>query len=290
MLNTYIIEGGIGKCLAFSSIIELLVEKNKEQIQIYTPYHEVFGNNPNVKWVFDSTTIPLGDKRILESDNIIYCEPYKTNFIKGEEHIIERYCKLTGVDYNEKLRPRMFTDHIKENVDKLIDELNINKRYMFVQFTGGQPPSNNNIDNVPYSSTDIGRNYSYWLAQTVVDKLKQDDPERTIIHFGFPNEPKYNGAEMLKGSFAFWHELLKGAEGFIGIDSSLNHMAASARVKGVVVWGSTRFNQFGYSENTNINCYMQDVWNENKFNSQDPRNSMVDPDKIVSLYKEKINA
>jgi ADP-heptose:LPS heptosyltransferase len=84
-----------------------------------------------------------------------------------------------------------------------------------------------------------------------------------------------------------WHEILKDAEGFIGIDSSLQHMSASAKTEGVVIWGSTRFNQFGYSENTNVNFHMEDTWDETKFNGADPRNAMVDPAKVVQLYMEK---
>jgi len=290
MLNTYIIEGGIGKCVTFSAIIDALVEKNKNQIQVYTPYHEVFGGNPNVKWVFDSNTINLQqDERILNSDNVIYCEPYKTNFIKGQEHIIERYCKLADVEYNENMRPKMYTQHVREEAHKQLRDAEIDGKYMIVQFTGGQPPISTDMSKIVYNSTDAGRNYSHWLSQTVINKLKEDNPSRTIIHFGFPNEPRYENTLMLNTSFAVWHELIKGAEGFIGIDSSLSHMASSAKIKGVVIWGSTRFNQFGYSENTNVNYYMQDNWNETKFNPLDPRNSMVDPEKIVNLYKEKIN-
>jgi hypothetical protein len=33
MLNTYIVEGGIGKCVAFSAIIDALVERDGGPIQ-----------------------------------------------------------------------------------------------------------------------------------------------------------------------------------------------------------------------------------------------------------------
>ena len=44
-MNTYIIEGGIGKQVAFTAIIDALVKKDKEKIQIHSPYVDIFGGN-----------------------------------------------------------------------------------------------------------------------------------------------------------------------------------------------------------------------------------------------------
>jgi len=40
MLNTYVVEGGVGKCTTFSALIPKL--KEKADVQIYTPYKECF--------------------------------------------------------------------------------------------------------------------------------------------------------------------------------------------------------------------------------------------------------
>lgn len=288
MVNTYIVEGGLGKCVSFSAVIDSLVKKDNDKIQIYTPYHEIFANNPKVKLVFDANTINIQDERILSSSNIINCEPYKTNFLKGEEHIIERYCKILGIKYDVEMRPKLFTEYVKQQADKLLEDNQIYGKYMIVQFSGGQSLINK-ITNSVYNNSDPGRNYPFWLAQSLINKLKQDNPDRTILHFGFSNEPRYDNVTMLETAVPIWHEIAKKSEGFIGIDSCLNHLSSSAEMNGVVIWGSTRFNQFGYSNNVNINYYFQDNWEENKFNALDPRNIMVDPDTIMELYKEKIN-
>ena len=83
-------------------IIDALVKKDKDRIQIYSPYVDIFGGNTNIKYALDANTIHQSDKRILESQNICYCEPYKSNYLKGELHIIQSYCKLFGVKYDEK--------------------------------------------------------------------------------------------------------------------------------------------------------------------------------------------
>ena len=56
-MNTYIIEGGIGKQVAFSAIIDALVKKDKEKIQILSPYVDIFGGNTNVKYALDANNI-----------------------------------------------------------------------------------------------------------------------------------------------------------------------------------------------------------------------------------------
>jgi ADP-heptose:LPS heptosyltransferase len=87
------------------------------------------------------------------------------------------------------------------------------------------------------------------------------------------------------------HELLKDAETFVSIDSCLNHFSASAEKHGVVIWGSTRWTQFGYNHNKNLQFHMKDKWEDEKFIDSDPRNNMVEPklviDEFIKLDKTK---
>jgi hypothetical protein len=106
MLNTYVVEGGVGKCTAFSALIPKL--KEKSEVQIYTPYIGCFASNPDVKLVLEQT-LPLQDARIMASDNIFYCEPYKSNFQFGKQHIIESYCEHHGVEYDKSMTPKLYT-------------------------------------------------------------------------------------------------------------------------------------------------------------------------------------
>ena len=79
---------------------------------------------------------------------------------------------------------------------------------------------------------------------------------------------------------------MKDAEGFVSIDSCLNHFSASTEKHGVVIWGSTRWTQFGYSHNKNLQFHMKDKWNEEKFIDSDPRNNMVEPKLVIDEYKK----
>ena len=279
-MNTYIVEGGIGKCVAFSALLPEL--RKKSEVQIYTPYIDCFANNPNVKMAYEST-IPLQDPRIMASDNIYYCEPYKSNFQFGKQHIIESYCEHHGVKYNSSMRPKLYTDHHKESVDKWLKDNEIGK-YIMIQFSGGQPKWN--YDNVQYQNINPNRNYQPFLAQQVVNMLLEEYKDTTIINCVLPNEPHYRGTIRCDLHFSQIHEMLKGAEGFVSIDSCLQHFSASAEKHGVVIWGSTRWTQFGYSHNKNLHFHMGKKWDESKFIDSDPRNNMVDCKIIVDQYKK----
>ena len=281
MLNTYVVEGGVGKCTAFTALIPQL--RKKAEVQIYTPYIDCFANNPDVKLVLEET-LPLQDPRIMASDNIFYCEPYKSNFQFGKQHLIESYCEHHGVQYDKSMLPKLYTEQHKESVDKWLADNKIEK-YIMIQFSGGQAKWNYG-DNVQYTNINPNRNYQPYLAQQLINMLQEEYKDTTIINCVLPNEPHYLGTIRCDLHWAQIHEMLKSAETFVAIDSCLNHFSPSANKKGVVIWGSTRWTQFGYDQNINLQFHMQDKWDETKFNDSDPRNNMVEPRSIIDNLKK----
>jgi ADP-heptose:LPS heptosyltransferase len=281
MLNTYVVEGGVGKCTAFTALIPEL--RKKSEVQIYTPYIDCFAGNPDVKLALEQT-LPLQDPRIMQSDNIYYCEPYKSNFQFGKQHIIESYCEHHGVKYSPSMRPKLYTEQHKESVDKWLKDKEISK-YILIQFSGGQPRAGFNFSN-QYTNINPNRNYQPFLAQQVINYLKEEYKDTTIIDCTLPNEPGYLNTIKCDLHWAQIHELLKNAEGFVSIDSCLQHFSASVEKAGVVIWGSTRWTQFGYSHNKNLHFHMGNRWNESKFIDSDPRNNMVEPKLVIDEYKK----
>lgn len=283
-LDTYIVEGGVGKCLCFTSLLPKLVEKAGEPVQIVTPYIDVFANNPLVKLVFDESSIPLDDPRILESDNIYYSEPYKSNFVKGDDHLIYSYAKAHDVKYDISMRPKMYTDQHKDAAKKWLQDKNITGKYMMVQFTGGQTPINW-MPNQQYVSSNPGRNYPPFFAQSIINAIKEAFPDLTIIDATLPNEQSWQGTVKCDQRYPLVHELLKDAEGFICIDTLLQHMGASVGKSGVVIWGNTRWTQFGWMHNKNMSFHDKNKYNTYyKMTPQDPRNIMVDPQAVLDTY------
>ena len=281
MLNTYVVEGGVGKCVAFTSLIPKL--RKKSEVQIYTPYIDCFAGNPDVKLALEET-LPLQDPRIMASDNIYYSEPYKSNFQFGKQHLIESYCKLHNVDFDKSMKPKIYTDRHKDSVKEWLDKNEI-KKYILIQLSGGQSKWNY-ADGVQYQNINPNRNYQPFLAQQLVNMLLEEYKGTTIINCVLPNEPHYQGTIRCDLHWSQIHEMLKGSEGFVCIDSCLNHFSASAEKHGVVIWGSTRWTQFGYSHNKNLQFHMTDKWIEEKFIDNDPRNNMVEPKLIIDEYKK----
>jgi len=281
MLDTYVVEGGVGKCVAFTSLIPKL--RKKSEVQIYTPYIDCFAGNPNVKLALEET-LPLQDPRIMASDNIYYSEPYKSNFQFGKQHLIESYCELHNVEFDKFMKPKIYTDRHKDSVKEWLDKNEI-KKYILIQLSGGQSKWNY-ADNVQYQNINPNRNYQPFLAQQLVNMLLEEYKDTTIINCVLPNEPHYQGTIRCDLHWSQIHEMLKGSEGFISIDSCLNHFSASAKKHGVVIWGSTRWTQFGYSHNKNLQFHMTDKWIEEKFIDNDPRNNMVEPKLIIDEFKK----
>ena len=281
MLNTYVVEGGVGKCTAFTALIPEL--RKKSEVQIYTPYIDCFAGNPDVKLALEQT-LPIQDPRIMASDNIHYCEPYKSNFQFGKQHIIESYCEHHGVEYDKSMRPKLYTEQHKESVDKWLKDNKIDK-YIMIQFSGGQPKAGFNVNN-QYTNINPNRNYQPFLAQQVVNMLLEEYKDTTIINCVLPNEPHYQGTIRCDLHWAQIHEMLKGSEGFVSIDSCLQHFSASTGTPGVVIWGSTRWTQFGYSHNKNLQFHMGNKWEESKFIDSDPRNNMVEPKIVIDKFKK----
>jgi len=281
MLNTYVVEGGVGKCTAFTALTPEL--RKKSEVQIYTPYIDCFAGNPDVKLALEQT-LPIQDPRIMQSDNIYYCEPYKSNFQFGKQHIIESYCEHHGVKYNPSMKPKLYTEQHKDSVDKWLKDKEIGK-YILIQFSGGQPKWNY-ADGAQYQNINPNRNYQPFLAQQVINMLKEEYKDTTIIDCTLPNEPGYINTIKCDLHWAQIHELLKHAEGFVSIDSCLQHFSASTGTPGVVIWGSTRWTQFGYSHNKNLHFHMGNRWNESKFIDSDPRNNMVEPKLVIDNFKK----
>ena len=281
MLNTYVVEGGVGKCTAFTALIPEL--RKKSEVQIYTPYIDCFAGNPDVKLALEQT-LPIQDPRIMQSDNIYYCEPYKSNFQFGKQHIIESYCEHHGVKYSPSIRPKLYTKQHKDSVDKWLKDKEISK-YILIQFSGGQPRAGFNFSN-QYTNINPNRNYQPFLAQQVINYLKEEYKDTTIIDCTLPNEPGYLNTIKCDLHWAQIHELLKNAKGFVSIDSCLQHFSASVEKAGVVIWGSTRWTQFGYSHNKNLHFHMGNRWNESKFIDSDPRNNMVEPKIVIDNFKK----
>lgn len=253
-MNIYIVKGGIGKHVLFSSMIEKLSEINNEKIIIVSSYPDLFKYHPKVEISVNHHQPGFYDEYIKDTDNnVIYQEPYYSNYVKGKTHILKEWTNLYNIEYKDELLPDIYVDDFSIEECKRFVEMNNN--FIITQFTGGQSPLNLDV-NRPHINMGQIREYPRELAQIVVNKLKDNYPDLTILNYALPNEQSYNleNTISIEAPYLFYVSLLHYAKTYIGVDSSLQHFAANRYNKkiGVVLWGDTSPICLGYNKNMNL--------------------------------------
>jgi len=252
-MNIFIVQGGIGKHVMFSSLIEKLSEKDGKNIMIVSAYPDLFKYHPKVEVSVNFHEAGVYDKYIKDTDNnVIYREPYLSNYVKGKTHFIEELAALLDVEYDNDL-PDIYIDRYAiEEADRFIENF---PNFIVTQFSGGQSPINFDV-NRPFFNNGQIKDYPRELAQGIVDKIHQEYPDYKILNYALPNEQSYNleNTIHIESPYLFYIGLLSRCKSYIAIDSSLQHFAANRYNpnKGVVLWGSTSPECLGYSKNENL--------------------------------------
>lgn len=262
--NLYLIKGGIGKCVLFTAMISKLAARDNNQIVVGSGYPGVFLTNPKVYGTLKGMTpeiiTPVADKFA----DIIFREPYISNYCKGDRHILDEWARLYDIEPFENggyhARPDL---GLNETFLKQSDELKdkIGKKFFIVQWTGGQPPNHfRNNNKYPENYLNNARNVKNY--RDIMLQLAEAFPEHMFLVYALPNEP-VEMPESIRSRIvrAKVHALtyaaaLKHSDGFIALDSSLQHFGAAEQInkKGVVLWGQkTTPETIGYSFHTNLN-------------------------------------
>lgn len=266
--NLYTIKGGIGKCVAFTTLIDRLTDRDGKKIVVGSGFPGVFKFHPKVAATMASITpeaiTPVADK----FDDIVFREPYISAYCKGDRHILDEWARLYGVKppkgggFNS--RPELFLNQsLNDQALKMKDQLG--RRFFIVQWTGGQPPQSfKRTGKYPDNYLIRGRNVKNY--QEIMSELAKAYPEHLFVIYALPNEPVQMAEEIrsrcarAKAPTLAYAALLRHADSFIALDSSLQHFAAARQVdkKGVVLWGQTTTpEQIGYAYHINLNSTEQ---------------------------------
>ena len=256
MPDLHVLDGGVGKHIMFTALVDKLYEKNKQKLVINSAYPEIFTYSP---YVADSRT--MINEIIFDTyynyfrnyDKIFHYDPYKSDFLKGQKHVLKKWAEMYEIEL-ENYRPN-FAINTEREVELLPHIQKINK-FVLLQFTGGQGVMTNH-----YDKNNFGRNYKY--GQDLIYLLQEQYPTHIFIVFGHDNErseyigeTKFNdqgGSPLFKNREDFMI-LSKYCDFFIAIDSALHHMCANRTFnkKGLVLWGTTKPEIFGYPDLTNM--------------------------------------
>ena len=247
-LAVFHIEGGIGKHVAATAVIECYKKHNPDRDVIVTcAWPEVFLNNKFVKRVYKLGNAPhfYADYIYNKDVEVFAHEPYKTtSHLTKKLPLIQSWCEMIGVKYNGEL-PRIFLNFREREVAGKTIVTPTDKPVLIFQPFGGPGKEHQEL---PYSWM---RDIHPSVAQELVNTLRE---KYTVVHICYDFHPVLENCiridQVLQKKVLFG--LLEYAQARLLIDSSLQHAAAALGLKSTVVWIATQPEVFGYDMHTNI--------------------------------------
>jgi hypothetical protein len=237
------IEGGLGKNIAATSLLKSLSEKyNDRKIIVVASYPDIFINNPYIYRVYKiHNTSYFYDDFIKDKDTLVFKhEPYfESNHIHKRKHLIENWCNLLGIEYENQLPYVNLNMVQKRNAMKWSRE----KPVLLIQTNGG--PLNGDLI---YSWT---RDIPFDISLKIAEKFKK---EYHIIQLCKPSSNKIPNAEVIDYEISNNElmSLLIYTKKRILIDSCVQHAAAGMGLPSTVLWVGTSPTVFGYTIHKNI--------------------------------------
>lgn len=244
------VQGGIGKHVAATAVAQAIKNNHPDRkLIVVCAYAEIFNNLSFVDRVYTIGTTSYFYQNYIQGKHsiIFHHEPYyTTDHIHKKLPLIQNWCKLYGLEYNNE-QPVIKFNKLQYDLSRKF-WVKGSKPIMVIHTNGGMMTT----DAKPYAWT---RDMPEKLAQDLVDHYKKD---YTIYQITKINSPKLKGANHI---FASQQQTLSLMEYFsvllhsdkrILIDSSLQHAAAATNKPSTVLWNGTSPTVFGYDIHTNI--------------------------------------
>jgi hypothetical protein len=239
------IEGGLGKNVAATALIEDLSKKHPDRkLVMVVSYPEIFINNPYVYRVYAvGNTMYFYDDYIKDRDTIIFRhEPYfQSDHITRKKHLIQNWCDLLGIEATQQL-PHLYPNALQKN---MMYKWQREKPVMILQTNGG--PIN---DETGYSWT---RDIPFVTALAIADRYRNS---HHIIQVCGPYSNLIPNVEHITQSLSNFElfSILAVSDKRVLIDSSLQHAAAGMGLPSTVLWIGTSPSNFGYGIHKNVNA------------------------------------
>jgi hypothetical protein len=236
------IEGGIGKSIMATAVCEAIKKQHpKDRLIVLTSYPEVFLCNPNVDKCLNHNQLSYFYKEYIEDGDFkaYFHNPYlETNFIQRKEHLIETWCNMFGIKYEQE-QPRIYLT--KREQDFYAKQFNSDKPIFVMQTNGGAINQE-----IKYSWS---RDIPYHVAQAVVEEFKN---EYNILHIRRKDQMGLENTIPVEADFRSLFGLINISQKRLFIDSFGQHTAKALGLDSVVCWVGNTPLQFGYENNINI--------------------------------------
>jgi hypothetical protein len=235
------INGGIGKCIAATAICSAIKKKYPErELIVVSGYPEVFLNNPNVKKSYAFGNISYFYQDYIEGKEIevLVHDPYlTTDGIKESKHLIEIWCDLYNLPYNNE-KPELFIT--QRELDAYQSQVKVDKPIMIMQTNGGGDV------NKPYS---WARDLPTSVVLPIIEEFRN---YYAIVHVRREEQLSYQNTIQLTGNLRHILAVTMLSEKRLVIDSFLQHALAALNLPAVACWIVNTPKLFGYDLHTHI--------------------------------------
>jgi len=293
------IQGGLGKHIAATAVGQAIKNNYPDrELVVVCAWPELWASLPFVHRVF-----PLGNTQyfyeeyIDGKDSLIFAnEPYfTTTHIHKTHKLVESWCKLYGIDYNNEQPSLRINPEQKKAIRSFYEPKFEGKPFMMIHTNGGLFTNER-----PYCWS---RDIPIDVAEKVVKHFKKS---HFIMQVTRPASPKLEDAfvrsEQLSNTELVG--LLELTDKRLLIDSSLQHAAAAFKLPSTVLWNATSSVIFGHTLHDNIQAkekpqkslpgsYLFDYQfdaNENEFPyEEDDLKDLYDIDRIIDSLEKQTN-
>ena len=236
------IEGGIGKSIMGTAVCEAIKKQYpNDRLIVITAYPEVFLCNPHVDKCFNFAQLSYFYKEFIEEGNFhaFMHNPYlETSFIQRTEHLLETWCSMFGIKYNNE-QPRLYLT--QREIDFYSIQFRSDKPIFVLQTNGGA-----GNQEIKYSWS---RDIPVSVAQAVVNEFKD---EYNILHIRRNDQIHLENTTPIHADFRALFGLITFSEKRLFMDSFGQHTAKALGLDSVVCWIGNTPIQFGYENNINI--------------------------------------
>ena len=235
------VNGGIGKSIMATAVCRAIKKAYPEHnLIVLSGYPEVFIGNPNVHRFYRAGMAPYFYEDFIKGNDTIFMvdEPYLSKgYLAKNVHLVEAWCEVLGVKC-DGIKPDLYLNPIEINKTRF-QSPNGKPMLLFQPFGGGSK-------DVQYS---WNRDIPPHQAQALVNVLNQ---KYHILQICREDQIKLQNVQHIHAPFRDIFGLILASQARLGIDSFMQHAAASFDKSTTVCWITNTPTVFGYKNHKNI--------------------------------------
>lgn len=235
------INGGIGKCVSATAVCEVIKKQYpNSKLIVISGYADVFLNNPYVDRSYNYGGMSYFYEEYVDNKELMVFahDPYlEVNHIQSKEHLIETWCKLFGLEYNNE-QPKIFlTDRERKFfTNKYVSD----KPTLLIQTNGGIP------NDMKYS---WARDIPTKVTQAIINTFRTD---YNVVHLKREDQIGFENTFSVTDGFRALAVLIENSDKRLFMDSFAQHTAAAMNKPSTVCWIANSPIVFGYKLHDNI--------------------------------------